>query len=313
MTDLPGQEAPGATFKQGDRIPVGQDRPHVGADQGGEPKHTDVELLAMKMGWNPEHSEDSGRPFKSAEQYILDTKQVQDSTVETLKDVKKTNQQLVAGMQNLKEHYGKITTSQQATIDAQIEELRKTRDQAIDDADKDKVRSVDTQIENLQKSKTDLEVSAQQAQSSDMSFEAQAAQWQKDNPWYNTDPELRNYVDAQADRFRGLSQEMYFQKLKDVAVEMFPEKFKAMGIVPNGQQPAGQQTGGQPAGQQQAVVGGQTRQTGAAGKKTYGVNDLTPEPKKWAKFYESMKVMSVQEYVDDQVKIGNIQGMQQQG
>ena len=66
---------------------------------GGEKQYNEVEVLAMKMGWNPEHDENSGRPFKSADQYIIDSKQIQETTVKTLNSLKTTNEQLVADLE----------------------------------------------------------------------------------------------------------------------------------------------------------------------------------------------------------------------
>ncbi|MBW1845539.1 MAG: hypothetical protein JRI94_00035 [Deltaproteobacteria bacterium] len=305
MDGLQGEAAPEVIVTTGDK-PLAGDGTGVQKEAGGgEKQYGEVEVLAMKMGWNPEHDENSGRPFKSADQYIIDSKQIQDTTVKTLNSLKATNEELVAGMQNLKTTYTKVAKVEQARIDNEIANLKEKRDVHIENSDKGKVKEVDGQIENLQKSKKDMDEPAAQQQAQQQTgtgdFKAKSAQWMAENSWYGKNTEMTNYIDAQSERFRGLPDDTYFEKLSEVAITMFPEAFKGKAL--SGQKVVtGQQN------QQQTVVGGQTRQTGPGAKQKYTINDLSPDQQKFARFYEKQKVMTVQEYVDEQVKIGNIIG-----
>lgn len=302
MPELEGKEAPEIIITTGNRVDATTG--DVQEEAGGEKQLTDIEVLAMKMGWNPEHDENSGRAFKPAEQYILDSKQIQDTTVKTLNTLKKSNEELVKGMQNLKTHYNKSAEIERGRIDTEIAALKNTRDMAIEDADKGKVKTVDDQIENLQKSKKDMDDSIKEnKQATTASFDSLSKDFMEKNSWYGKNQEMTNYVDAQSERFRGLSDEVYFEKLQEAAMTMFPEAFKGQQQSDNG--------GKQPAQNRQTVVGGQTRQTGAGVKTKVTFNDLSEEQQKWAKFYDKTKVMTVQEYVDEQVKIGNVPGMGQ--
>ena len=301
MDGLQGEAAPEVKVTTGDKVHAGDGAGQQGAGDG-EKQYNEVEVLAMKMGWNPEHNEDSGRPFKSADQYIIDSKQIQDTTVKTLNSLKTTNEELVAGMKNLKTTYTKVAEVEKARIDNEIIGLKEKRDVHIENSDKGKVKEVDGQIENLQKSKKDMDetVVQQQTQIGTGDFKVKSAQWMADNSWYGENAEMTNYIDAQSERFRGLPDDTYFEKLSEAAMTMFPEAFKGKTLP--GQKPvAGQQT------QQQAVVGGQTRQSGPGAKQKFTIQDLSDDQQKFAKFYEKQGVMSVQEYVDEQVKIGNIQ------
>lgn len=299
MDGLQGEAAPETKFTTGNKAPAG----NGGAaekEAGGEKQYTDVEVLAMKMGWNPEHNENSGRPFKGADQYIIDSKQIQDTTVKTLNSLKETNEELVAGMQNLRVHQTKVAKAEKVRIDEKIAELNQKKDQAIEDADKGKVKEVDGQIETLQNSKKDIEETASQPAKSvpagEANFKTMSEKWMGDNSWYGKNQEMTSYIDTQSERFKGLPNETYFEKLTETAMVMFPEAFKGQPL-----------PGKQPATQQQTVVGGQTRQSGPGAKQKFTFNDLSPDQQKWASFYEKNKVMSRQEYVDEQVKIGNIQ------
>ena len=147
MTELPGKDAPETKVTTQTRVPVGT-KPGP-QNQAGEGDHSDVEVLAMKMGWNPEHDENSGRAFKTAEQFILDSKQIQDTTLKTLNNVKKSNEELVEGMKNLRQHHTKLAEVEKGRIDEQIADLNKKRDKHIEDADKAAVKVVDDKIENL--------------------------------------------------------------------------------------------------------------------------------------------------------------------
>ncbi len=298
MSELEGKAAPEIKITTGDRV-TGE-----GAGikkQAGEGENfNDVEVLAMRMGWNPEHDEKSGRAFKTAEQYIVDSKQIQDTTVKTLNTLKETNKELVGGMQNLKTHYNKMAEVEKTRIDTEIADLKGKRNKAIEDSDKEIVKTVDGQIENLQNSKKDMDDSIQQQQVGANAFETLSKEWRVENTWYGKNQEMTNYVDAQSERFRGLDPPVYFERLTEVAMTMFPDQFK-------GQQKVVPGTAQQQTQNQQQVVGGQTRQTGAGAKIKATFNDLSPDQQKWASFYEKNKVMSKQEYVDEQVKIGNIQ------
>jgi hypothetical protein len=209
-------------------------------------------------------------------------------------------------MKNLKTTYTKVAEVEKARIDNEIISLKEKRDVHIENSDKGKVKEVDGQIENLQKSKKDMDetVVQQQSQIGTGDFKAKSAQWMTDNPWYGKNVEMTNYIDAQSERFRGLPDDTYFEKLSESAMTMFPESFKKQ-VLPGQKTVAGQQT------QQQAVVGGQVRQSVPGAKQKFTIQDLSPDQQKFARFYEKQKVMTAQEYVDEQVKIGNIPGMGQ--
>lgn len=267
-----------------------------------EPQMTEVEKLAVQMGWNPNHDPDSGREFKTAEQYILSSKDIQDTTVKTLRSVKKQNEELVAGMKHLHETHKRSMKAEKTRLEDRIAHLKAQRDEAIGDADKDRVNELDGQIETAKSdiAEIDQTTDAQPAnQHQGPAFKQMSADWMAKNPWYGKNDAMTDYIDAQSERFRGLPPEMYFERLTEMAKATFPDYFKddsgATDPEPEPKKPASQ-----------TVVGGQTRQGNDNLKKKYTYEDLSPEQKKNAQFFKRNGVMEIQEYVDEQVRIGNI-------
>lgn len=267
-----------------------------------EPQMTEVETLAVQMGWNPNHDPESGREFKTAEQFILSSKEIQDTTVKTLRSVKKQNEELVAGMKHLHETHKRSMKAEKARLEDKIAHLEAQKDEAIGDADKTRVKELDGQIEAAKSDVAEIDetANAQPAnQHTGTAFKQMSADWMAKNPWYGKNDVMTDYIDAQSERFRGLPPEMYFERLTTMAKATFPDYFKENP----GETETDTTTTKTPA---QAVVGGQTRQTGDNLKKTYTYEDLSTEQKKMASFYKRTGVMEIQEYVDEQVRIGNI-------
>lgn len=269
-------------------------------------QHGDVEVLAMKMGWNPDHDPESGREFKSAEQFILDSKEILDTTVKTLRSVKKQNEEVVAGMRHLKDTYQRSAKVEKARLEDKIAQLKAQRDEAIGDADKTRVHEIDSEIETTESNIAEIDESAKETPASGGEWKEHSNEWVEANPWYGKNETMTQYIDTQSERFRGLPADTYFKRLTEMAKTAFPDYFKddtdagdAGGEKTTKQTPKGQ-----------TVVGGQTRQTGDGGRKAkYTFNDLTDKQKKMALFFERSKVMSREEYVAEQAKIGNIQSM----
>jgi hypothetical protein len=259
-----------------------------------------VQELAMKMGWNPDHDENSGRPFVSAEDFILRSRDIQNTMSNQLSSLSKTNKELAEGMKQLKTHYQKLTATEVARMKKDIAEVKTQRDAAIDDGNKQRVRELDDQITNLQKTATEAETileaesrNAQAGASAKDNGDKQenltpaAKKWLSDNKWYGSDDEMTAYIDTQADRFRGLPDDKYFAMLTRQAREVFPERFETTQKRP-------------------PAVEGQNLRPGRGHNKKFTFNDLTPEQRKWASFYKRQGVMETQEYVDELVKIGEL-------
>jgi hypothetical protein len=259
-----------------------------------------VEELAMKMGWNPEHNGDAGRPFVSAEEFILRSRDIQNTMSNQLSSLSKTNKELAEGMKQLKTHYQKLTATEVARMKKDIADIKNQRDAAIDDGNKQRVRELDDQLTNLQKEATEAETilaaegrnaqagpSAQDNGDKQENLSPAAKKWLSDNKWYGSDDEMTAYIDTQAERFRGLPDDKYFAMLTKQAREIFPERFETTQKRPQ-------------------AVEGQSLRPGKSHNKKFTFNDLTPEQKKWANFYKRQGVMETQEYVDELVKIGEL-------
>ena len=268
-------------------------------DNHQEPQYTEVETLAMQMGWNPEHDPESGRDFKSADQFILDSKSIQDTTVKALRSVQKQNEELVTGMRHLHETHKRSMKAEKSRLEDKIAHLKAQRDEAIGDADKTRVNELDGQIEKVKSDITEIDQTSAKPsqQGGDSDFKSESEAWMAENPWYGQNQVMSDYIDTQCERFRGLPPNLYFKKLTEMAKTTFPEHFKSGATLTDDESKVKRG---------QTVVGGQTRQTGDNLKKKYTYEDLSPDQKRNAQFFKRNGVMEIQEYVDEQVRIGNI-------
>lgn len=256
---------------------------------------TPIEELATKMGWNPNHDETSGRPFVTAEDFILRSREIQKTMSNQLQNLSKTNQELVDGMRQLKTHYTKLTKTEVNRLKKDIASLKEQRDAAIEDGNKDRVREIDTQLNEMESFAKDAETSIKESASAQkagdngqgQNLSPTAQKWLSDNPWYGTDQEMTAYADAQAEHFRGLPDDKYFQMLTGRVRSVYPERFETTQKRP-------------------PAVEGQSLRPGKQGKSKFSYNDLNAEQKKWASFYEKQGVMNRQEYVEELVRIGEL-------
>jgi len=254
-----------------------------------------IEELATKMGWNPAHDDSSGRPFVSAEDFILRSREIQKTMSNQLSTLSKTNQELIGGMKQLKDHYTKLTKTEVARLKKDISALKEQRDAAIEDGNKDKVREIDSQLTEMETFANDaassIEASASQnqpggnGQSDELS--PAAKQWLAENPWYETDKEMKAYADAQAEYFRGLPDDKYFKALTARVRGVYPDRFQTTQKRP-------------------PAVEGQSLRPGKKGHNKFTYNDLNEDQRKWAQFYKKQGVMEVQEYVDELARIGEL-------
>ncbi len=258
---------------------------------------TEVETLAMQMGWNPNHDPASGREFQTAEQYILRSQEIQKTMGTQIQTLKDSQEEFRAGMQNLVQHYQGAAKIEATKIDGQIEVLNVEKEKAIEDADKDKVKQLDIQIDTLKTQKASAETPVQPAGTQPAGTQpagtqpapqmsAAASTWVAENPWYGPNKEMTAYADTQSDRLRGLPEDRYFTELTKTVKTMFPQNFPKTPVnppvLPPGVRPPG----------------------GGGGEKKFSIEDLTEDQKKWATFYEKQGVMKTEAYIQELVDKG---------
>ena len=251
------------------------------------PQLTDIEQLAVKIGWNPDH-EGGDREFVSAEDFILRSKEIQATANKQNKSLKKKVDDLTKGLNLLQEHNDTVYKVQVKALKSRIKELEGRRKEAVEDGDTEAVTAIDDQIREIRDIPEELPVERVNAVPEE--FEA----WIENNGWYNTNREMRAYADAvgkeYAEKKLPLSK-VYEMVTRDVK-KVFPENFKD----------------GKSAPAAPAVEGASRTTRKSAAKSKYTFNDLSREQQDICKQLVQMGLKTEREYIDELAEIERNQG-----
>ncbi|MDY6893829.1 MAG: hypothetical protein SVO01_00200 [Thermotogota bacterium] len=177
-----------------------------------------IEELATQIGWNPDHKGDDAI---SAAEYILKSREIQDTMKANNVDLKKQLSNMNSSIEALKNHNEMVYKAELRQKEATIARLKKERNDAIAMADVDKVNALDDQIEGIQK---DLnEPKPENSSSSNPDFD----EWIKDNQWYLTDDEMAVYADRVANDYKGAPPARIYSIVRKKVAEVWPEKFES--------------------------------------------------------------------------------------
>jgi hypothetical protein len=249
------------------------------------PIYTEVESLAMQIGWNPNH--EGERDFVSAKDFIVRSKEIQDTMSTQLKNQDTKLSNLENSLNEVKQHHSRVYKAEVAKLKLEVSRLKTEKNKAISDGDHAKVEEIDGRIKEIEK--IPEEVPATSAKKPNPEYEA----WLEKNPWYESDSELKQYAITQGNssEFEGLPYTTMLNKVTERVKAMFPEKFKT-------------------ADKQKPV---QTVETPQAKKKTedkskskYKFSDLTEAQKKQCRDFVRLGVMKEEEYIEDLAKLGAI-------
>lgn len=186
----------------------------VEADEDGTPDN--IEELAGEIGWRPDGA-------LSAKEYILKSRDIQDTMRTHIQDQKKQLSELGSSVAELKSHNERVYKAEVSRLEGEINDLKKEKRLAIEDGDADKVDELDEQIDGL---KVAMAAPKPEAQSGDNPV---LDAWLAENPWYDTDPEMARYANAIADQNPGAPYERVLSLAANKVKEMFPDKFEAAG------------------------------------------------------------------------------------
>lgn len=259
---------------------------------------TEVEKLAVELGWNPDHDESSGRKFVSADEFIRRSREIQNTQTDQIRSLQDTNKELIQGMKEIKKMYGTMNKAEINRVDTQIDDLTAKRDQAVKDGDTETFNKADKMLKDLNQQKLEMESNlpkdsddqAKDRTGQQPQLSPTAKDWMSKNPWYGSDAEMTRFIDIQCEKYKGLPDDRYFAKLSEIAQDAFPEKFGE-------------------GGQRRSPVEGGHRaggDTGGKRGKKFTFNDLDENQRHWARFFEKQGVMTVDEYIKEQSELGNI-------
>lgn len=243
---------------------------------------TDVEKIATKLGWNPEH--EGERDFKTAEEFILAGKEIRNTANKKLRKQDRDIEQLKNGFDSFKEHTKAVYQAQLTALQNEVSQLKKERRDAVEDGDDNTVRDIDNRlraIDNLPKQLPDTPTN----------YDPAFIDWLDNNEWYETDQDLRVYADALGDQpeYKALFKskgypetlKMIEQKVKDV----FSHKFNSQPKVP--------------ATPKKSAVESPSERRMPSKKPKYTEADLSREQLELAEMFERRGIKTKAEYIKE--------------
>lgn len=185
-----------------------------------------VAELATELGWNPDYT---GANAKSAREYILESRRIQDDLSERLRGLKRsTSRELAAmrdGIDTIKWSMEQENKRNVDRLQAEIADLKAKRRTAVQDGEVDTVEAFDQQIESRQNAVRAAEAKppTPRQPAADPAWD----EWVPQNQWYNTDADLKQYADnlSQMPAYLALPFDKRLDRIAAAVRQMFPDKF----------------------------------------------------------------------------------------
>jgi hypothetical protein len=248
-----------------------------------EPELSEIEQLAVKIGWNPKHEGGDREPI-SAEEFILKSKEIQSTQTKQNKGLKREIDNLKRGIGQLQQHNETVYKVQVKALKGKIKELQTRRKEAVEDNDSEAVYAIDSQIKDIRDIPDELAVEPMAPTPPE--FE----EWVEKNSWYSDNEDMRAYADLQGDlvkngkrpELEGLPFKKLLGEIERLVKDKFPENFK---------QP-------EPKPKAPAVEGaGMKRRETTKSKSKYTYKDLSRDQQDACDFFVKQGVMSEEEYI----------------
>lgn len=181
-----------------------------------------VEVLAQRLGWNPEFQ---GEGAVDAETFILRSRNISNDLSKQVRTLRKQLSAMSEGVEAIKLSAEQAQAQKINELKTQITELKAQRKQAIKDGDLDAVDVFDSRIEVLQDASKAPPKKAPPVAAPPPEYD----EFVERNPWYLTDSEMHQYADTIVNlpENKGLSYTRLLQKVERLVKQEFPEKFAA--------------------------------------------------------------------------------------
>ena len=125
----------------------------VEAKEEAPPEPNEIGQIAVELGWNPDFK---GEGAKTAKEYILNSRAIQDTQKRQNERLKKQNEakdaEHRANIQKLYEHQKAVRDAEVGRLQAEIADLKEQREKAIDDGDSKAVKRLDGKIDKITRS-----------------------------------------------------------------------------------------------------------------------------------------------------------------
>jgi type II secretory pathway component PulM len=197
----------------------------------------DVEERAKLMGWVPKE-DFKGDPdrWTPAEDYVERADHVmpimkaqmskyEEQLQSTGEELKSTRTEL-ANLKTTMEKVIKVNSKvSEAAYQRAVETIRKEQRQAINDSDGDRFEQLERDKEKLEAARPE-KIEVEEKPVINPEFE----EWVKENEWYNTDTDLRDYCEGVAPQVAAqnphFTNKQLYAAVKERAMNLFPDKFE---------------------------------------------------------------------------------------
>jgi hypothetical protein len=197
-----------------------------------EVEYSEIEQRAMEKGWRPQNewtgNEDD---FRSAKEYLD-----RGSFFEKINNQKKELDELKAFQIEAREHLRKLRESQERD---RLDKFNNQKREALEENDIEGVMRADTNIRTIEQEIANITKPPTQQYTSgeDQMFD----EWKDDNPWYDSDNELRVLADALGTSFREMNPNATAQDVYKFVTEKVkavnPNRFSPSSNTPQSRAP----------------------------------------------------------------------------
>jgi len=185
----------------------------------GEQTKSEIEALASEMGWRPDGESVDGVAL-DAKAFILKGRDMQKTMREHINIQKKQLGELGSSVAELKTHNELVYKAELKRKDAEINQLKKERKEAIEDGDVEKVEELDGQIDGLKEEMVKPKPVTNSAYDD----------WVEKNKWYTEDAEMKEAADKIADENEGAPFKTIARLVELEVKRKFPDKFQTKTI-----------------------------------------------------------------------------------
>jgi hypothetical protein len=252
-------------------------------EESGEAAVDTIESIAESMGWNPDFEGAEGKEKLSAADYIRKGKDIQKDMRNSLKNQKRTMEEMKTAITNIQSHNEKVNKAEINKLRAQLKEQKK---EAIIDGDVEAVEKIDSEMKDLKEQEKENKAEAKDA---NKAFKA----WNKKNEWYGSDEDMTDAVDIKVKRWMRRNPDHeesdIYEQAEKIARKDFPEYF-----------------GDTKKKEPRTVVNEAGGRTSSGGKKVFTEADLNGAQKSAMNSFVRMDIMSKEQYIADLVTAGDL-------
>ena len=189
-------------------------------EQPSEPKHSEVELRAMEMGWRPKEEYNGDEEnFIDAKEFVR-RKPLFDKIEHQGKQIKAVTKALEA----LKTHYTRV---EEAAVQKAISQMKAQRKEALANGDGDSFELIDDEIKKAESSLAEIEKAREIPLVEEEVVNPEWNAWQSRNSWYNTAPHMKVFADQVGATLaqRGMAPAEVLKEVEKAVRKEFPQKF----------------------------------------------------------------------------------------